>query len=188
MFSLVELGSFQHWRGVVVSTGRLRLPLALFYGLSRLLEGQDTQALAGSFAPLDVTGGNRIVVSVGLVLGLFPAFGVTTALCALAAIVLRLNMPALQAVNYLVCPLQIALFAPFAHLGAWLFHLFSSPTAVRYRALVTHTGAWNAAHDVWVSLTHAVTAWFFVCVPTGFLFYLLLAAFLRRYRTETTPV
>ena len=126
-------------------------------------------------------------ISVGLVLGLFPVFGVPTALCALAAIVLRLNMPALQAVNYLVCPLQIALFAPFAHLGAWLFRLISSPTAVHYRAMVTHAGAWNVAHNFWLSLTHAVAAWFLICVPTGFLFYLLLAAFLRRCRTETTP-
>ncbi len=122
-----------------------------------------------------------LCISVGFVLGLFPVFGVPTALCALAAIVLRLNMPALQAINYLVYPLQIALLAPFIHLGDWLFRLFSSPAAVHYRSLVEHAGAMSV-HNVWVSLTHAVTAWFFVCVPAGFIFYLILAASLRRWR------
>ena len=128
-----------------------------------------------------------LCISVGLVLGLFPVFGVPTALCALAAVVLRLNMPALQAVNYLVYPLQIALFAPFIHVGDWLFRLFSGAAAVHYRALVAHAGAWSAAHaahSVWISITHAVAAWFFVCVPAGVLLYVLLALFLRRWRRE----
>jgi hypothetical protein len=39
------------------------------------------------------------------VLGVFPAPGCPTLLCALAALVLRLNPPAIQLVNYFVYPL-----------------------------------------------------------------------------------
>lgn len=53
----------------------------------------------------------------GLVLGVFPMYGIPTLLCAGAAVVLRLNHPALQLVNLLSSPLQFALFMPFHRLG-----------------------------------------------------------------------
>ena len=40
----------------------------------------------------------------GLGLGIFPVLGVSTILCTVAAIVLRLNLPAIQLVNYLAAP------------------------------------------------------------------------------------
>ena len=48
-------------------------------------------------------------IAFGIALGVFPVIGATTLLCAAAAIVLRLNLPAIQLVNYFVYPLQIAL-------------------------------------------------------------------------------
>lgn len=38
-------------------------------------------------------------LALGVALGVFPVLGSTTALCALAALVLRLNLPAIQIVN-----------------------------------------------------------------------------------------
>jgi hypothetical protein len=65
----------------------------------------------------------RLAVSLalGAVLGVFPVVGVPTFLCGAVAAVWRLNFPALQLMNYVVYPLQIALLWPF--------------TAVRPRAL-----------------------------------------------------
>src|SRR5215472_18851503 len=57
----------------------------------------------------------------GLVLGVFPVLGSTTILCALAAIIFRLNLPAIQLVNYFVYPLQLALLIPFIRFGEILF-------------------------------------------------------------------
>jgi hypothetical protein len=48
-------------------------------------------------------------VAVGIAVGVFPIFGTTTMLCAPVAILFRLNIPAVQLVNYLVFPLQILL-------------------------------------------------------------------------------
>ena len=39
-------------------------------------------------------------VALGAALGVFPAIGLSTTLCAIAALVLRLNLPAIQIVNY----------------------------------------------------------------------------------------
>src|SRR5713101_5645003 len=60
-------------------------------------------------------------VALGAALGVFPVIGATTTLCALAALILRLNLPAIQIVNYVVYPLQIALLIPFFRIGERLF-------------------------------------------------------------------
>src|SRR6185312_970638 len=45
----------------------------------------------------------------GLGLGIFPVLGVSTVLCTVAAIAFRLNLPAIQLVNYLASPVQLLL-------------------------------------------------------------------------------
>ena len=61
-------------------------------------------------------------LALGFAIGCIPLFGVTTALCALLAMALGLNMPAIQAANWLAMPLpQLVLLIPFLKLGQWLF-------------------------------------------------------------------
>ena len=60
-------------------------------------------------------------IAFGVTLGTIPVLGMTTILCSLAAIVLRLNLPVIQFANYLVYPLQIALLVPFYYLGDLFF-------------------------------------------------------------------
>ncbi|UCH20270.1 MAG: DUF2062 domain-containing protein [Deltaproteobacteria bacterium] len=60
-------------------------------------------------------------IAVGITLGIFPVLGTTTALCAIAAFLLRLNLPAIQLVNFVVYPLQLFLLIPFLRVGGWLF-------------------------------------------------------------------
>src|SRR6202451_1966790 len=69
-------------------------------------------------------------LALGVALGVFPVLGSTTALCALAALVLRLNLPAIQIVNYFVYPLQIGLLIPFFRLGERLFRAPHLPLSV----------------------------------------------------------
>jgi uncharacterized protein (DUF2062 family) len=61
-----------------------------------------------------------LALALGVVVGIFPVLGTTTALCALAAVSLRLNQPAIQVANYLAYPLQLLLFIPFFQAGAAL--------------------------------------------------------------------
>ena len=58
---------------------------------------------------------------VGTVLGIMPLLWGTTLICILLAHVFRLNHLALQSVNYLLYPVQLALLIPFFKLGTWLF-------------------------------------------------------------------
>jgi uncharacterized protein (DUF2062 family) len=116
-------------------------------------------------------------IAVGSVLGVFPVFGCPTLLCSAAAVALRLNLPAIQTVNYLVYPLQIALLAPFAQLGAQWFH--GHPAGPPVSALL-HANLGAAFVGLGATALHAVAAWFCICVPAGVMLYGCLACLLRR--------
>lgn len=60
-------------------------------------------------------------IAFGIVIGVSPVLGLTTALCILAAYIFRLNHIAIQAVNYLAYPLQLALLIPFIKIGERLY-------------------------------------------------------------------
>lgn len=62
-----------------------------------------------------------LTLALGVVVGVFPILGASTALCLAAGLWLRLNQPILQLVNYLVYPLQLALLLPFYRAGERLF-------------------------------------------------------------------
>ena len=99
-------------------------------------------------------------IALGVVLGVFPVFGCPTIFCTLAALALGLNLPAIQAVNYLAYPLQFILLVPFIRLGGWLFRFTpSSP-------------------NLFTAGLHAIVGWFCVCAPAGLLLYLILLAVL----------
>jgi uncharacterized protein (DUF2062 family) len=111
-----------------------------------------------------------IVLAVGFVLGTFPVYGCPTVLCLLAAVVLRLNAPALQLVNQLSAPLQLALLIPFARLGG---RILGSPATASNSVLLRFS-----------ELTlQAVAGWFCISVPLGFLLYLALSYALRWRRS-----
>ena len=59
--------------------------------------------------------------AMGCTVGIFPVLGSTTLLCFIAGVVLKLNQPALQSVNYLVYPIQLGLFPVFIRMGEKLF-------------------------------------------------------------------
>jgi uncharacterized protein (DUF2062 family) len=61
-----------------------------------------------------------LTIAIGLCLGLFPILGSTTLLCFLAGLMLKLNQPIIQLVNYVVYPLQVAGIYLFIRIGEWL--------------------------------------------------------------------
>jgi uncharacterized protein (DUF2062 family) len=109
-----------------------------------------------------------LLLTVGLVLGIFPMYGFPTILCILASLVARVNFPALQIVNQLSLPLQIAMLAPFAWLGS--------------RIIVPSSGfATTIAGKLGVTVLQAVMGWVCVCIPLGLLLYFSLVSILRRH-------
>lgn len=56
----------------------------------------------------------------GIIIGLLPLWGTTTVIAAVIAWALKLNLPAIQLVNYIIYPGQIILYIPFMQAGAWV--------------------------------------------------------------------
>jgi uncharacterized protein (DUF2062 family) len=101
-------------------------------------------------------------LAAGVTLGVFPVIGSTTLLCALAAYALGLNLPAIQLVNYLVYPLQIALLLPFLRAGEWLFGAERLSLSVPEIAGLIRADVRLAIATLWTATWHAVVVWVLV--------------------------
>ena len=127
-------------------------------------------------------------VALGAALGVFPALGWSTTLCAIAAIVLRLNLPAIQIVNYFVYPAQIALLLPFFRWGEKLFRAPHFPISVPQIYGVFHAGAWLAIKLLWTTIWHAIVVWSMIApIFVGLVYSLLMPLLRRALRTQTLP-
>ncbi len=122
-------------------------------------------------------------IAFGFALGLFPILGCPTLLCVFAAVALKLNAPAVQLMNYLVYPLQLALIAPFTQIGRQLLPWRHAVAMPRLSAIL-HGGFSHAMSALAGAAGHAVAGWFCVCAPAGALLYLLLAGYLRSRARE----
>jgi uncharacterized protein (DUF2062 family) len=126
-------------------------------------------------------------LALGVALGVFPLLGSTTALCALAALVLRLNLPAIQVINYFVYPLQIALLIPFFRLGERLFRAPHLPLSVPQIYAMMHANVWDAIRSLWTTTWHAILVWCLLAPLFAAVVYAVLLPALRRVLRRHLP-
>ena len=126
-------------------------------------------------------------IALGLTLGVFPVLGSTTALCALAALMLRLNLPAIQIVNYFVYPLQIALLIPFFRAGEKLFRAPHLPLSVPQIYAMIHANMAEAIRMLWTTTWHAMVVWCLLAPFVATLVYIALVPIFRRALRRQTP-
>jgi uncharacterized protein (DUF2062 family) len=119
-------------------------------------------------------------LALGGALGVFPALGCATLLCVIVAVVLRLNLPAIQIVNYFVYPIQIALLVPFFRLGEKLFRAAPLPVSIAQIHAMIHANVWAAIRLLWTTMWHAIVVWGLIAPVFVGLAYLILTPILRR--------
>ena len=108
----------------------------------------------------------------------------TTLICALLAARFRLNQAAIQAVNYLCYPLQIALFVPFCRLGEALYP-WGPKVSVRLLSEALHGQVGSAASQIAWGCLRGVGAWLLIVPPLTWLVYpFLKRLLLRRKRAD----
>ncbi|HEU4623433.1 MAG TPA: DUF2062 domain-containing protein [Steroidobacteraceae bacterium] len=95
----------------------------------------------------------------GLGIGIFPVLGVSTVLCTIVAIVLRLNLPAIQLVNYLAAPLQLALIIPFVRVGEHLLRVAPQPLSISEGFALMAQGVLHSIIVLWDAIVHAALGW-----------------------------
>jgi hypothetical protein len=114
-------------------------------------------------------------VAVGLALGVFPMLGTSTLLCVGVAFAFRLNQPAMQLVNYLAYPLQLALLLPFIRGGERLFGASPLPLSLPALLQALRTDSLGTIATFWTRIWHACVVWALVALPA-----MILLAFLLR--------
>lgn len=117
-----------------------------------------------------------LTLALGFAIGCIPVIGVPTALCAGLALALRLNLPAMQAANYAVMPLQLALMVPFVRLGGWLMALVARH-GVTVGAALHGSGL---AAQLGGMAGQALLAWLLLAAPAVVLMTATLTPVLRR--------
>jgi uncharacterized protein (DUF2062 family) len=119
-----------------------------------------------------------LTMALGLAIGCIPVLGVTTTLCVLVALALRLNFPVIQAANWAAAPLQLVLIVPFVRLGGRLF-TFGSHRAIEIGSLL-HTSPLVLISQVGGMFGQALLAWLLIAVPAVALMTVMLTTLLRR--------
>ena len=121
-------------------------------------------------------------LSLGTAIGLIPILGVSTALCAMMAIFLRLNMPAIQLVNYLLMPLQLILIIPLLRLGELLVNAPRFPVTLESALVLLSHGVINAVQVLATAIVHATLAWAVLAPLVALVLYHVLEPALRHLR------
>jgi len=119
-----------------------------------------------------------LTLALGCAIGCIPVVGIPTLVCAALALALRLNLPAIQAANYAVMPLQLALIVPFVRLGGWLIDS-SSNQALKAGTLL-HGSPLRALTQMGSLAEQALLAWVVIAVPAVLLLTFTLTGLLRR--------
>jgi len=119
-----------------------------------------------------------LTLALGLAIGCIPVVGIPTLVCAALALALRLNLPAIQAANYIVMPLQLVLIVPFVRLGGWLID--SSRTGSLQASALLHESPRVLVTQMGWMAGQALLAWVLIAVPAVFVLTFTLTRLLRR--------
>jgi uncharacterized protein (DUF2062 family) len=126
-------------------------------------------------------------IALGITLGVIPVLGSTVLLCTLAAFAFGLNMAAIQLVNWLVYPFQLALLIPFYRIGGWIFKTPPSELSVLHISALIRTNLFHAIATLWTVTIHAVVAWLLLGSIAAGLLHLLLVPVLCGMRNQLRP-
>ena len=115
---------------------------------------------------------------------LVVALGITTLLCTLAAFLFRLNLPAIQLVNYFVYPLQLALLIPFIRAGEWLFGVEPLNLSFDLMQRMIKADFWEAVIRLWSATMRALVVWLLIAPVVVALVYLVMTPLLKKLKPE----
>jgi uncharacterized protein (DUF2062 family) len=128
-------------------------------------------------------------VALGAVVAVIPVLGVSTVACALLAVWLRLNMPAIQLVNYLLTPVQLLLIIPFLRLGELISGAPRFKVTLESGLALLSRGVVNAVRVLWDAIVHATLGWLVLAPLAAVILYLMFrSAFRRLAPVRSTPI
>ena len=122
-----------------------------------------------------------ISLAMGITIGLIPFYGLTTLLVGLIAVMLRLDFVIMQAVHYIVHPIQLALLIPFFKAGNFLIAKNTVDFTVREYITYFKSDFWLAISDLWKVNLSAIIIWMVIAIPLFYLLYMAFMYSIKRY-------
>jgi uncharacterized protein (DUF2062 family) len=119
-----------------------------------------------------------LTLALGFAIGCIPVVGIPTILCFGLALALRLNLPAIQAANYLAMPLQLVLIVPFIRMGGWL--LASGAQQMPSKQALLRSTPFQLVTQMTSLAEHALLAWILMAIPAVLLMTMVLTLMLKR--------
>ncbi len=123
----------------------------------------------------------------GIGIGIFPVLGVSTPALAALALAMRLNLPAIQLVNYLASPVQLLMIIPFMRLGERVVGAAPQPMTIESGMQVLAQGAFQAVVVLWEAIVHAAIGWLVLGPLLILLLYRSFAPLLARAAIRLNP-
>ncbi|MEQ8925502.1 MAG: DUF2062 domain-containing protein [Fulvivirga sp.] len=125
-------------------------------------------------------------ISLGFCFGLFPIVGITTLLCLVAAFIFKLNLAAIQLINYIVYPLQLIILIPLIHLGSNALGVNPIPYSIQEVINLINSDWLQAFKLLWKATLMGMFAWLITIVPISFIgFFILRSVFLKLAGTSS---
>lgn len=122
-----------------------------------------------------------ISLSLGIILGLIPFYGITTILVGVLAYALRLDFVVMQVVHYVVHPLQIALIIPFLKAGSFFSSNHEVSLTIKEYIALFKADFWNALVDLWKLNLLGIMVWLLISIPLGYGLYRVFVYSIKRY-------
>ena len=128
-----------------------------------------------------------LTISMGITLGIFPILGATSVLSGIAAWLLKLNQPIIQAVTALTFPLQCLLLLPFYRTGESLFGVPSIPLSIPQIISRFFADTGNFFQDYGMTGVRGIVVWGLIAPVTGLTLYYAVHGPLRAMARRLRP-
>ncbi len=100
-----------------------------------------------------------LCIALGVMLGVFPVIGSTMILCTIASLSLKLNLPLIQIISYLVYPLQFLFLIPFVRFGELVLGVPPFPISIPALVDMIKTDIVQTIITFWDATMHAILGW-----------------------------
>jgi len=125
-----------------------------------------------------------LTLALGVSFGIMPFFGVSSAILTALALIFRLNIAAIQIVNYGVYVIQLVLFVPFLKLGQITF--IGSKTALNFDKIfhLIKVNFWGSIVEIWQISLSGLLIWVIISIPLAFIIYYLSRPFFYKHEQK----
>lgn len=118
-------------------------------------------------------------ITLGVVAGVFPVLGATTAISLLLTMLFRQNLVVVQAVQWIMAMLQIILIVPFMQLGAVILKARSVDISLHQINISFQHGFFSGIKTIGVLHLYAIFTWTLISIPAAFILYYTFRAVFR---------